>query len=70
MSGWTLAGTAFLASAVEALEAMTIVLAVATVDSWRVAARGALVALIALAFIVAIFGPVLQYIPIDANPFS
>ena len=55
-----------MASAVEAVEAMTIVLAVATVDSWRVAARGALAALVALALIVAIFGPVLRYIPIDA----
>jgi len=66
MHGWTLAGTAFLASAVEAVEAMTIVLAVGSVQSWRVAARGAVVALVALAVVVAVFGPVLRYIPIDA----
>ena len=53
-----------MASAVEAVEAMTIVLAVGTVSSWRIAWRGALVALVALALIVAVFGPLLRYVPI------
>ena len=55
-----------MASGVEAVEAMTIVLAVGVVSSWRVALRGALVALAALAVLVAIFGPLLRFIPIDA----
>jgi len=41
VNGWTLAGTSFLASGVEAVEAMTIVLAVGVTRSWPVALRGA-----------------------------
>ena len=65
MNGWTLAGTSFLASAVEAVEALTIVLAVGVARSWPVALRGAAYALLVLAAIVAAFGPVLHLIPID-----
>ena len=66
VNGWTLAGTSFLASAVEAVEALTIVLAVGVATSWRIALRAALYALLALAAIVAVFGPLLHLIPIDA----
>ena len=65
MNGWTLAGTSFLASGVEAVEAMTIVLAVGVARSWPVALRGAAGALAVLALIVALFGPLLHLIPID-----
>jgi uncharacterized membrane protein len=65
VNGWTLAGTTFLASAVEAVEALTIVMAVGVARSWSVALRGTIAALIVLALIVAIFGPLLRFIPID-----
>jgi uncharacterized membrane protein len=65
MNGWTLAGTTFLASAVEAVEALTIVLAIGVARSWPVALRGAAYALVVLALIVAFFGPLLHLIPID-----
>src|SRR6202011_3999066 len=65
MNGWALAGTSFLASAVEAVEAMTIVLAIGIARSWPVSLRGAAFALLALALIVALFGPLLHLIPID-----
>ena len=66
MNGWTLAGTSFLASAVEAVEALTIVLAVGVARSWPIALRATAYALLALAAIVAVFGPLLHLIPIDA----
>ncbi len=65
MNGWTLAGTSFLASGVEAVEALTIVLAIGVARSWPVALRGAAYALVVLAVIVALFGPLLHLIPID-----
>ena len=65
MNGWALAGTSFLASAVEAVEALTIVLAVGVTRSWPVALRGAAFALLVLALIVAVFGPLLRLVPID-----
>jgi uncharacterized membrane protein len=65
VNGWTLAGTSFLASAVEAVEALTIVLAVGITRSWPVALRGTAFALLVLALIVALFGPLLHLIPID-----
>jgi uncharacterized membrane protein len=65
VNGWTLAGTSFLASAVEAVEALTIVLAVGVTRSWPVALRGAAYALLVLALIVAVFGPLLRLVPID-----
>jgi uncharacterized membrane protein len=55
---------AFLASLVEAVEALTIVLAVATVHGWRPAGLGALAGLLLLAFIVAVLGPVLDHVPL------
>jgi uncharacterized membrane protein len=65
VNGWALAGTSFLASAVEAVEALTIVLAVGVARSWPVSLRGAAYALGVLALIVALFGPLLHLIPID-----
>jgi uncharacterized membrane protein len=57
---------AFLASAVEMVEALTIVLAVGVTRGWRTAFTGTLTAFVALAAIVAVFGPALRYIPINA----
>jgi uncharacterized membrane protein len=65
VNGWTLAGTTFVACAVEAVEAMTIVLAVGVARSWPISLRGAAYALAVLALIVAVFGPALHLIPID-----
>jgi uncharacterized membrane protein len=64
VNGWTLAGTTFLASTVEAIEALTIVLAVGVTRSWPVALRGTAYALIVLALIVVFFAPLLHLIPI------
>jgi uncharacterized membrane protein len=57
-------GAAFLASLVEAVEALTIVLAVATVRGWRPASIGTIAGLALLAFIVVALGPVLDRVPI------
>jgi Ca2+/H+ antiporter, TMEM165/GDT1 family len=54
----------FLASLVEAVEALTIVLAVGVVRGWRPALAGAGMALALLAVLVATFGPSLSLIPI------
>src|SRR5881396_1976888 len=56
---------AFLASAVEAVEALTVVLAVGTTRGWRSALLGAGSATLALAAVIAVFGPALTRIPID-----
>src|SRR5262249_44514245 len=58
--------SAFLASAVEMVEALTIVLAVGVTRDWRSSLTGVGVAVVALAVIVAILGPALTLIPIDA----
>jgi uncharacterized membrane protein len=56
---------AFLASLVEAVEALTIVLAVGTVRGWRPAGLGALAGLALLALIVVALGPLLDRVPIS-----
>jgi uncharacterized membrane protein len=56
---------AFLASLVEAVEALTVVLAVGAVRGWRDALLGSLAALIVLGGIVAAFGPALAAVPLD-----
>jgi len=56
--------TAFLASLVEAVEALTIVLAVATVRGWRPAGLGAFAGLLVLALIVVALGPLLDQVPL------
>ena len=55
---------ALLASLVEAVEALTIVLAVATVRGWRAAGLGAISGLVVLAAIVAALGPLLDRVPL------
>lgn len=55
-----------LASAVEAVEALTIVLAVGVTRGWRAALTGVGVAAVALAVVVVALGPALLRIPIDA----
>ncbi len=73
MANWTIAApaisTAFLSSLVEAVEALTIVLAVAAVRGWRPAALGTLSGLVLLALIVVGFGPLLDRVPLPALQF-
>jgi uncharacterized membrane protein len=56
----------FLACAVEAVEATTIVLAAGTARDWRSAGTGSVAALAVLAVIVAILGPTVSHIPLTA----
>jgi uncharacterized membrane protein len=62
MNGWAIAGTSFLACGVEAVEALTIVLAVGVARSWRPALSAAATALLILAAIVAVARPVLLWL--------
>ena len=61
-----LALSVFLACAVEAVEALTIVLAVGTTRSWRSALIGVGAALVVLAAVTAALGPGLTALPINA----
>ena len=61
-----LVGAVFLACSVEMVEALTIVLAVGHTRGWRSALQGVVVALVALAALVAAFGPALVHVPLDA----
>lgn len=61
---WPAMAAAFLASLVEAVEALTIVLAVATVRGWRPAGWGALTGLAVLGVIVVALGPLLGRVPL------
>lgn len=54
----------FLACAVEAVEATTIVLAAGTARDWRSATIGTLAALAVLAVVVAVLGPAVAHIPL------
>src|SRR6202162_135807 len=64
---WVVATAAFLASAVEFVEAFTIVLVVGVTVNWRSALLGALAAAATLALLVATLGTALvQWVPIDA----
>jgi Ca2+/H+ antiporter, TMEM165/GDT1 family len=71
---WTAAApvvaTAFLGSLVEAVEALTIVLAVATVRGWRPSILGAGAGLVLLAIIVVAFGPLLNRVPLRLVQFA
>lgn len=60
MNPWLLAGTTFLASTVEFIEAATIVLAVAVTQGWRAAIAGTLWATAALVVLVAVGTPILM----------
>jgi uncharacterized membrane protein len=68
MTTWTVAApaisAAFLSSFVEAVEALTIVLAASTVRGWRPAGLGAFAGLLLLAFIVLALGPLLNRVPL------
>ena len=66
----TLVLSVFVASAVESVEAVTIVLAAGTARNMRSALQGALSALITLAVIVAIFGRTLTNIPEETLRFT
>ena len=67
MSSWLNAApqmaAAFLGSSVEAIEAMTIVLAAGVVRGWRSALLGTAAGVVTLAAIVALFGPAIAAIP-------
>jgi uncharacterized membrane protein len=54
----------FLACAVEAVEATTIVLAAGTARDWRSAGTGSVAALLVLGVIVAVLGPAVSHIPL------
>jgi len=60
-----LAVSVFLACAVEAVEALTIVLAVGTTRSWRSALSGCAAAVLALAATTAILGPRITSLPLE-----
>lgn len=64
-SGLFLILASFLASAVEMVEALTIILAAGITRGWRSSLIGTGAAVVVLAVIIAIFGPVLLQIPID-----
>jgi uncharacterized membrane protein len=64
MSAVFLVLSAFLASAVEMVEALTIVLAAGVTRGWRAALTGVAAATVALAVIVAALGPALTVIPL------
>jgi uncharacterized membrane protein len=61
---WSTIVSAFLASSVEAVEALTVVLAVGVVRGWRSALLGTVAALGLLATLVAVFGSALGSVPI------
>lgn len=65
MAGGALFLAVFLACAVEAVEALTIILAAGTAREWRSAGIGVGAALVALAAIVAALGPALTVIPLS-----
>jgi uncharacterized membrane protein len=58
--------SAFLASAVELVEALTIVLAVGVARGWRSTLVGVSTAVLALALVVLVLGPSLQRLPIES----
>lgn len=65
MHAWPTALAAFLASAVEFVEALTVVLAVGAVRGWRSALTGTAAALATLLAVVLLFGPLLTAIPLE-----
>jgi uncharacterized membrane protein len=65
----SVAGASFAASFVEAVEALTIVLAVGLARGWRAALTGTAAGLAALALIVAVLGPLVGVVPLHALQF-
>jgi uncharacterized membrane protein len=66
MNGLAVVLTAFLASGVETVEALTIVLAAGLTRGWRSTLSGVAAALVVLAVLIAVLGPALSAIPISA----
>ncbi len=64
--GGTAVVAAFLASLVEFVEALTIVLAVGTIRGWRSSLAGTAAGVLFLTALVVLFGPALQHIPLTA----
>ncbi len=64
MNLWLPAATAFLASALEAVEALTVVLAVGVTWGWRPALTGAAWGVGLIVVVVALFGPLVATIPL------
>jgi uncharacterized membrane protein len=58
--------TVFVACAVEAIEALTIVLAAGITREWKSTFQGMAVALVVLAVITAVVGPAITYLPLTA----
>ncbi len=56
----------FAACVVESVEALTIILAVGVTRGWQATMRGAAAGLVVLALVIAVLGPALTLIPIDA----
>ncbi len=65
MSGLFVVLASFLASAVEMVEALTIVLAAGTTRGWRSSLIGVGAALVSLTAIIVVFGPALDRVPIN-----
>ncbi|MHC2109395.1 hypothetical protein [Methylobacterium sp. CM6246] len=65
MHAWSTCLAAFLASAVEFVEALTVVLAIGDVRGWRGALTGTAVALVTLLAVVLLFGSLLTRIPLQ-----
>jgi uncharacterized membrane protein len=67
MNFWLPASTAFFASALEAVEALTVVLAVGVTWGWRSALGGAALGIAAVALVVAVLGPaIVATVPLGA----
>jgi len=65
VSGWALFAAVFLACTVEAVEALTIILAAGAARDWRSALTGLGAGLVVLAAIVAVLGPAVSTIPLS-----
>ena len=66
MTDWALFVAVFLACAVEAVEAVTIVLAAGTARDWRSALSGVTSGVLVLAVVVAVLGPAVSTVPLGA----
>jgi uncharacterized membrane protein len=62
---WSLFLPAFLASVVECVEALTIVLAIGTSINWKSSLSGVAAGFAVLAVLIAVFGSAIPYVPID-----
>jgi uncharacterized membrane protein len=66
VNGTALFLTVFLACAVESVEATTVVLAMGTARNWRSALSGVAAGLLLLAAVIAVLGPAISAVPLDA----